>query len=188
MVFYSRCHNYVVTERRVYFLKQNKKNLETKSWYPRSSDPTEFKLCSCKLLKIAFCFFISVSNRTWNDILKWFQKTVLKSIEKDYPSFTGDGYTSQSIIYIMFAVCNWIAPSIINAIGSRKSMFLGSIMYMYVHYNSVNIHIVWDLTQWPRWTSTSPGSGKINVCIYIRGELCRVKYFLFRILIVRNEK
>lgn len=144
MVFYGRCHNCVVTELTVECISWHgtKKISVTKLWYPRSSDPTEFKFCSCKLLKIAFCFIINVSNRIWNDLLKWFQKTVLKSIEKDYPSFTGDGYTSQSIVYSMFAVCNWIAPSIINAIGSRKSMYLGSMTYMYVHYHSVNILIV----------------------------------------------
>lgn len=60
----------------------------------------------------------------------YFQKAVLKSIEKDHPSFTGDGYTSLCIIYGVFAVCNWLAPTIIALIGSRKSIYLGSICYV----------------------------------------------------------
>lgn len=66
-----------------------------------------------------------------------FQKTILKSIEKDDPSFTGDGYTSLCIIYAVFAVCNWIAPAIISAIGSRRSIYLGSICYVYEQYSIV---------------------------------------------------
>lgn len=61
-----------------------------------------------------------------------FQKTVLKSIQKENPSFTGDGYTSLCIIYGVFAVFNWLAPAIINVIGSRKSIYLGSICYVCV--------------------------------------------------------
>lgn len=68
-----------------------------------------------------FTSFFTVSN---------IEKTVLKSIEKDDPSFTGDGYTSLCIIYGVFALCNWLAPAIIGAIGSRKSIYLGSTCYV----------------------------------------------------------
>jgi len=62
----------------------------------------------------------------------FFQKTILKSIQNDYPSFTGDGYTSLSIIYIVFALCNWISPSIVSFAGSRIAMFIGSCCYTFV--------------------------------------------------------
>lgn len=68
-----------------------------------------------------FTSFLTVSN---------IEKTVLKSIEKEDPSFTGDGYTSLCIIYGVFAICNWLAPTIIGMIGSRKSIYLGSICYV----------------------------------------------------------
>jgi len=57
---------------------------------------------------------------------------VLKSIEKENPSFSGDGYTSLCIVYGSFAAFNWLAPAIITAIGSNRSIYLGSICYMYV--------------------------------------------------------
>ncbi|XP_025209177.1 UNC93-like protein MFSD11 [Melanaphis sacchari] len=68
-----------------------------------------------------FASFFTVSN---------IEETVLKIIEKEDPSFTGDGYTSQCIIYSVFALCNWLAPTIIGMIGSRKSIYLGSICYV----------------------------------------------------------
>ncbi|XP_025209183.1 UNC93-like protein MFSD11 isoform X2 [Melanaphis sacchari] len=70
--------------------------------------------------------FVFTSYMTVSNI----EKTVLKSIEKEDPSFTGDGYTSQCIIYGVFALCNWLAPTIIGIIGSRKSIYLGSICYV----------------------------------------------------------
>lgn len=83
------------------------------------------RLMNISILGLGFMFvftsFLTVSN---------IEKTVLKSIEKDDPSFTGDGYTSLCIIYGVFALCNWLAPAIIGAIGSRKSIWLGSTCYV----------------------------------------------------------
>lgn len=61
-----------------------------------------------------------------------FQKTILKSIQNDDPRFTGDGYTSLSIIYVVFALCNWISPSIVSYAGSRIAMFVGACCYTFV--------------------------------------------------------
>ncbi|XP_027852589.2 UNC93-like protein MFSD11 isoform X1 [Aphis gossypii] len=83
------------------------------------------RLMNISILGLGFMFvftsFLTVSN---------IEKTVLKSIEKEDPSFTGDGYTSLCIIYGVFALCNWLAPTIIGMIGSRKSIYLGSICYV----------------------------------------------------------
>uniref|UniRef100_A0A2H8TZK1 UNC93-like protein MFSD11 n=1 Tax=Melanaphis sacchari TaxID=742174 RepID=A0A2H8TZK1_9HEMI len=83
------------------------------------------RLMNIILLGIGF-MFVFTSYMTVSNI----EKTVLKSIEKEDPSFTGDGYTSQCIIYGVFALCNWLAPTIIGMIGSRKSIYLGSICYV----------------------------------------------------------
>ncbi|XP_050544006.1 UNC93-like protein MFSD11 isoform X2 [Daktulosphaira vitifoliae] len=57
------------------------------------------------------------------------KKIVLESIQNDYPTFTGDGYISLSIIYVVFALSSWVSPSIVSCVGSRKSMFIGSCCY-----------------------------------------------------------
>ncbi|XP_034247837.1 UNC93-like protein MFSD11 [Thrips palmi] len=57
------------------------------------------------------------------------EQTVLDSIHADDPSFTGKGYTSLAVIYAVFAVCNWAAPSIISVIGPRAAICLGAVTY-----------------------------------------------------------
>ncbi|KAF6037268.1 hypothetical protein EB796_004414 [Bugula neritina] len=43
--------------------------------------------------------------------------------------FTGDGYVSLSVIYLVFAFANWIAAPIVAVIGPRIAMFLGGLVY-----------------------------------------------------------
>ncbi|XP_022666487.1 UNC93-like protein MFSD11 isoform X2 [Varroa destructor] len=58
------------------------------------------------------------------------QQTVLKSIQNETNGeYTGDGYWSFCIIYAVFAVSNWIAPSIIALMSPRVSMLVGAITY-----------------------------------------------------------
>ncbi|XP_066587052.1 UNC93-like protein MFSD11 [Prorops nasuta] len=57
------------------------------------------------------------------------EKTVLKSINDDDPSFTGDGYISLAIIYAVFATCNWLAPSYISVTGPRIAILTGCVCY-----------------------------------------------------------
>ena len=57
------------------------------------------------------------------------QQTVLDSINADDPSFTGKGYTSLAVIYAVFAVCNWAAPSVISVIGPRAAICVGAVTY-----------------------------------------------------------
>uniref|UniRef100_A0A1B6FCW5 UNC93-like protein MFSD11 n=1 Tax=Cuerna arida TaxID=1464854 RepID=A0A1B6FCW5_9HEMI len=57
------------------------------------------------------------------------EQTVLESIHKEDPTFTGNGYTSLAIIYSVFAVCNWLSPSMISVLGPRLTMFVGGIIY-----------------------------------------------------------
>ncbi|XP_052821047.1 UNC93-like protein MFSD11 [Mya arenaria] len=59
------------------------------------------------------------------------EQSVLKSAKNDSNStFQGDGYTSLSVIYVVFAVSNWVAPSIVVYIGAKFSMFIGSLLYL----------------------------------------------------------
>lgn len=58
------------------------------------------------------------------------QATVIKSIQIDDKSFTGDGYYSLAIIYAVFAITNWAAPSIISLIGPRIAMIIGAVTYV----------------------------------------------------------
>lgn len=59
------------------------------------------------------------------------QQTVVNSI-KSRPefNFSGDGYISLCITYLVFAISNWLAPSIIAFSGTKYGMFLGSITYV----------------------------------------------------------
>lgn len=58
------------------------------------------------------------------------EKTVLQSINKDDPSFTGEAYTSLATIYGVFATCNWLAPSYISMTGPRVAILTGAVCYV----------------------------------------------------------
>lgn len=53
----------------------------------------------------------------------------MDSIRKDTPGFNGDGYTSLSIIYFVFSLSNWLAPSIVATITAKWSMIFGAVLY-----------------------------------------------------------
>uniref|UniRef100_U5EXR4 UNC93-like protein MFSD11 n=1 Tax=Corethrella appendiculata TaxID=1370023 RepID=U5EXR4_9DIPT len=57
------------------------------------------------------------------------EQTVIDSIKTDDPTFTGDGYTSLSIIYAVLSICNWLVPSIITKTGPRGAMVIGGTTY-----------------------------------------------------------
>lgn len=69
--------------------------------------------------------FLFTSFQTMGNI----QKTVLASISADDPSFTGDGYTSLAVIYTVFSLCNWLAPSFLSYSGPRGAMLVGAVTY-----------------------------------------------------------
>ncbi|XP_064600722.1 UNC93-like protein MFSD11 [Liolophura sinensis] len=56
------------------------------------------------------------------------EESVLQSAQVN-SSFTGDGYTSLAIIYSMFSLSNWAAPSILSLIGPKLCMIVGAVMY-----------------------------------------------------------
>lgn len=58
------------------------------------------------------------------------QQTVVNSIKsKPEYNFTGNGYISLCITYTVFALSNWLAPSIIALTGVKYGMFLGATTY-----------------------------------------------------------
>lgn len=59
------------------------------------------------------------------------QKTMLDSIKKEDSNFKGDGYTSLAIIYAVFAIFNWAAPSAISMVGPKISMIFGALTYLF---------------------------------------------------------
>ncbi|KAI4496510.1 hypothetical protein M0804_000320 [Polistes exclamans] len=58
------------------------------------------------------------------------EQTVLASIRKDDPSFNADAYTSLAILYAVFAICNWLAPSYISLTGPRVAIVTGCCCYV----------------------------------------------------------
>nr|XP_037286511.1 UNC93-like protein MFSD11 [Rhipicephalus microplus] len=76
------------------------------------------------LLGFAF-MFIFTSFQTGGLI----QKVVLDSIHNEDPSYTGDGYVSLAVIYAVFAISNWLAPSVITFLGPKYTMLFGAITY-----------------------------------------------------------
>ncbi|XP_039261374.1 UNC93-like protein MFSD11 isoform X2 [Styela clava] len=57
------------------------------------------------------------------------EQTVLESYKQIHPDFNGVGYTSLAIIYTVFAVANWVAPSIVSIIGPKYSMIISAVTY-----------------------------------------------------------
>ncbi|KAK4876681.1 hypothetical protein RN001_009187 [Aquatica leii] len=91
-----------------------------------SSTRMDRKLLNVILLGFAF-MFVFTAFQTMGNI----QKTMLESIHNEDNSFNGDGYTSMAIIYAVFAVFNWLAPSVISLGGPKLAMLYGAITYVF---------------------------------------------------------
>lgn len=57
------------------------------------------------------------------------QNIVITSMKTQYPNYHGNGYISLALVYSVFAICNWFAPSIILYIGPKISMLIGGVTY-----------------------------------------------------------
>lgn len=58
------------------------------------------------------------------------QATVLNDIKKEDANFYGEAFYSLSIIYAVFAFCNWLAPSYIAVTGPRIAIITGACCYV----------------------------------------------------------
>jgi hypothetical protein len=81
------------------------------------------------LLGLAF-MLIFAAFKTMGNV----QTTILKSAadpdSKGYiEGFTGDGFTSLAIIYMVFSFANWFAPSAVSLIGPRLTLVGGGVCY-----------------------------------------------------------
>lgn len=83
------------------------------------------ELVTIVLLGVAF-FLVITPFQTGCMIQKVVVDTI-KDENKDIKDW--DGYVSLSIIYLVFAFTTWITPSTVSLIGSKWSMFLGSLCY-----------------------------------------------------------
>ncbi|CAG0883570.1 unnamed protein product [Cyprideis torosa] len=90
--------------------------------------PTEsgVKLINVVILGVAF-MLIFTAFQTMGII----EQTIIHSIRQDNPRFTGDGYTSLAILYVVFALSNWLAPAVVYSIGGKYSMMIGAVTYAF---------------------------------------------------------
>ncbi|XP_066292309.1 UNC93-like protein MFSD11 isoform X3 [Branchiostoma lanceolatum] len=57
------------------------------------------------------------------------EQTVIQSVQQEGLFIGASGYNSLAIIYSVFAVANWGAPSVVSVCGPRTSMVIGAVMY-----------------------------------------------------------
>ncbi|KAI8494964.1 DUF895 domain membrane protein [Branchiostoma belcheri] len=57
------------------------------------------------------------------------EQTVIQSVQQEGLLIGASGYVSLAIIYSVFAVANWGAPSVVSVCGPRTSMVIGAVMY-----------------------------------------------------------
>ena len=81
------------------------------------------ELCTISLLGFSF-FLVFTSFQTGSMI----QQTVVKSVAKQY-GIQWNGYISLCVIYAVFSLSNWIAPSTVSLIGCKASMIAGASTY-----------------------------------------------------------
>uniref|UniRef100_A0A8D9AMI0 UNC93-like protein MFSD11 n=1 Tax=Cacopsylla melanoneura TaxID=428564 RepID=A0A8D9AMI0_9HEMI len=98
-----------------------------------------FDRSTLNVIFIGICFaFIFTAYFTLSNL----EKILLNSLQHDDPTFHGDGYISQGIIYAAFSVCLWFAPSVNSVLGSKMTMVIGVIGYE-AYICSHFFHITW---------------------------------------------
>lgn len=62
--------------------------------------------------------------QVWNAFL--FQKNLLDAVEKDKPHFTGDGYVSLAIVFIVFGLALFFSPVYGTLLSTQLSILIGA--------------------------------------------------------------
>ncbi|KAL8565105.1 hypothetical protein ACOMHN_005308 [Nucella lapillus] len=102
------------------------------------ANPTcDIKLYNIIVLGIAFMLIFTAFQTC-----SMAEKAVLQSAYNG--TFEGNGYTSLGIIYAVFSVSNWAAPSVVSFAGPKISMIFGSVLY-FVFVLSFLKPMVWSL-------------------------------------------
>lgn len=78
------------------------------------------------LIIISDNLYIYINQYSTNSITRHMklQQTVLNSVKAEDPNFSGNGYVSLCIIYAVFSLGSWVAPSIVAVIRSKWSMVI----------------------------------------------------------------
>lgn len=92
---------------------------------PRPSEGRNWKLFNIIVLGVSFMFLFTAFQTC-----SMVETIVLESEVKDSNgTFNGKGYTSLAIIYGVFAVSNWLAPSIVAVCGAKMALIGGALLY-----------------------------------------------------------
>ncbi|CAL8142309.1 unnamed protein product [Orchesella dallaii] len=83
------------------------------------------KFLQILLLSVSFMLLFTAFQTT-----SMTEQTVLASVRHEDPEFTGDGYVSLCIIYAVFALGSWVAPSIVAIIGPKWGMLMSGSVYL----------------------------------------------------------
>ncbi|KAL1458599.1 hypothetical protein WDU94_008736 [Cyamophila willieti] len=98
-----------------------------------------FDRSTLNVIFVGICFaFIFTAYFTLSNL----EKILLNSLQHDDPTFHGDGYISQGLIYGSFSLCLWFAPSVNSVLGPKLTMVLGLIGYEF-YICSHFFHITW---------------------------------------------
>lgn len=54
---------------------------------------------------------------------------MISSIHDEDPTYASDGLISLAVLYAVFAIANWLAPSIITVLSPKLSMVLSAVTY-----------------------------------------------------------
>lgn len=58
--------------------------------------------------------------------MSMFQKTITSSITRDNPNYNVDGYLTLCLLYGLYGLTLWCAPSFIAVIGYKFSLVIGA--------------------------------------------------------------
>lgn len=76
------------------------------------------------MLSIGF-MLLFISFQTMSNIMV----TILKSVKEDNKGYSADAMIGLAIIYVVLALSNFIAPSVVNMLGARLAMIFGAATY-----------------------------------------------------------
>ncbi|XP_071106126.1 UNC93-like protein MFSD11 [Haliotis cracherodii] len=88
----------------------------------------DVRLYNIIILGLAF-MFIFTAFQTCSMVEKTVLDSVGKSNNDTNNTFSGNGYTSLGIIYGVFSLSNWAAPSFVSYVGPKLSMIIGALLY-----------------------------------------------------------
>jgi len=78
--------------------------------------------------------FVEFNQTNWdayNSFEEYSEAEKCELMEKKYvDTLLGDGYISLSIVYVSFALMNFVAPGIVGILGHKTTMFIAALTYL----------------------------------------------------------